>query len=259
MWKRIVLSYLFGLSLVLNVTYFSRNNFLMFQSDYHSNLIETLNFSLSALQAENIAIEEQIKTIVENIYKIDLFENNIGGFAEKEEYSLDNILKMVLNRKEENRIFMNAELFFIHREESLRYIPNIWPFKQSPHNRITSPFGTRYSPFTGQLTKHAGIDLSGPTRTEILATADGVIREHWLEHPIYGRHIIIDHGNGYETMYAHLSETYIRERQRVEKGQVIGRMGNTGLTRGDHLHYEIRKNGEPIDPINFLKTYLTTN
>lgn len=112
---------------------------------------------------------------------------------------------------------------------------------------ITSPFGVRRGKGT-----HTGIDIAAPTGTPIAAPADGVVIKAGTA-PSYGKVIIIDHGNGYTTRYGHLSEFNCYPGDRVTKGDIIGYVGSTGYSTGPHLHYEVRINGIPVDPIRYMK------
>jgi murein DD-endopeptidase MepM/ murein hydrolase activator NlpD len=121
---------------------------------------------------------------------------------------------------------------------------------------ITSEVGVRKNPMGGEEESfHKGVDLVGPHNSYILAAADGIIYEHyvppggkWKGHPIYGGFIVIDHGNGIFTLYGHMSKTFIRTGDHVKRGQVIGIQGNTGVSTGEHLHFEVI-----IDPITMIK------
>ena len=119
---------------------------------------------------------------------------------------------------------------------------------------FTSGYGVRSDPFRGGAAMHAGIDLSGPVGTPIHATADGVISEAGWNSGGYGNLIKVDHGRGIETRYAHLSKIAVRPGQRIQRGQVIGRMGSTGRSTGSHLHYEVRIDGRAVNPIPFMKS-----
>lgn len=117
---------------------------------------------------------------------------------------------------------------------------------------FTSGFGFRYDPFSGSPAMHAGIDFAGPLGTPIMAAASGVVvKATWLGG--YGNMIEIDHGRGLTTRYAHLATMAVREGDRVEQGDVIAGMGSTGRSTGVHLHYEIRVNGEAVNPMPFLE------
>ena len=96
------------------------------------------------------------------------------------------------------------------------------------------------------------MDFTAPTGTEIYATGNGVVTKLELNKGGYGNLIVIDHGYGYKTYYAHLSRYNVRRGQRVNRGEVIGYVGNTGRSVGPHLHYEVRRNGNPINPVNFF-------
>lgn len=119
---------------------------------------------------------------------------------------------------------------------------------------LTSGFGTRNDPFKRKRAMHAGIDLAGPIGTPIYSTADGtVIRAGWNSGG-YGNLIEIDHGNGIVTRYAHMSKVLVRDGQRVARGEQIGKMGSTGRSTGSHLHYEVRIDGKPVNPLPFMKS-----
>jgi murein DD-endopeptidase MepM/ murein hydrolase activator NlpD len=116
---------------------------------------------------------------------------------------------------------------------------------------ITSGFGMRYHPILHYMRLHAGIDFGAPTGTPIQAAAAGIVVFSGVMHG-YGNVVVIDHGGGISTLYAHCSERDVEEGQPVAQGQVIARVGMTGLATGPHLHFEVRKNGTPIDPMGVL-------
>lgn len=117
---------------------------------------------------------------------------------------------------------------------------------------VNSKYGVRIHPITGKRTTHHGIDLRAPMNTPVYAPYSGVVTySSWMNG--YGKTIIIDHGKGYTTRYAHLNRWNVKKGQRIKKGQYIGKTGNTGNSTGPHLHYEIRINGKSIDPIGTLQ------
>jgi murein DD-endopeptidase MepM/ murein hydrolase activator NlpD len=116
---------------------------------------------------------------------------------------------------------------------------------------ITSGFGYRDSPFTGERVFHSGLDISNKPGTEIIATADGKI-SYAARKALLGNLINIDHGYGRVTRYGHLEKILVKPGQRVKRGDIIGLMGNTGQSTGPHLHYEVRINGAPIDPLKYI-------
>ena len=122
----------------------------------------------------------------------------------------------------------------------------------APGREITSRFGNRKDPFLGRLAFHGGIDFRTPSGTPILSAGAGVVT-HAGRNGGYGKMVEIDHGNGITTRYAHLSLVEVREGDVVEMGARIGKSGSTGRSTGPHLHYEIRRNGDAIDPMAYLK------
>jgi len=119
---------------------------------------------------------------------------------------------------------------------------------------FTSGYGTRTDPFRGGSARHQGIDLASPVGTPIYATADGVVSAAGWNNGGYGNLIKIDHGRGIETRYGHLSAILVSPGQHVVRGQQIARMGSTGRSTGSHLHYEVRIDGNAVNPIPFMKS-----
>jgi murein DD-endopeptidase MepM/ murein hydrolase activator NlpD len=117
-----------------------------------------------------------------------------------------------------------------------------------------SAYGVRSDPFEGTRKMHAGIDLSAPVGTPIYATADGVVLRAGWNNGGYGNLIELDHGRAIATRYGHLSSILVQPGQRVTRGQQIGRMGSTGRSTGSHLHYEVRIDGRPVNPVPFMKS-----
>lgn len=137
------------------------------------------------------------------------------------------------------------------KEQLLAAIPAIQPVKNEDLRHMASGFGYRSDPFTKIRKFHAGMDFSAKTGTPIYATGDGVVQRADNRATGYGNHIVIKHGFGYETLYAHLSKYNVKVGQKVKRGDVIGFVGSTGRSEAPHLHYEVHKGGEVINPINF--------
>ena len=133
----------------------------------------------------------------------------------------------------------------------LASIPAIQPVKNENLKRMASGFGYRTDPFTKARKMHEGMDFTSKTGTPIYATGDGVVKNADNSKSGYGNHIEINHGYGYLTLYAHLSKYNCRAGQRVKRGDIIGYVGSTGRSEAPHLHYEVHKNGKPVNPINF--------
>lgn len=137
------------------------------------------------------------------------------------------------------------------KEKLLAAIPAIQPVKNEQLKQMASGFGYRSDPFTKIRKFHAGMDFSAKRGTPIYATGDGVVERADNTASGYGNHIVIRHGYGYETLYAHLSKYKVRRGQKVKRGDVIGYVGSTGRSEAPHLHYEVHKNGEVVNPLNF--------
>jgi murein DD-endopeptidase MepM/ murein hydrolase activator NlpD len=137
------------------------------------------------------------------------------------------------------------------KEKLLAAIPAIQPVKNEDLKRMASGYGYRNDPFTKIRKFHYGMDFTAKTGTPIFATGDGVVLKADNSLSGYGNHIEINHGFGYITLYAHLSKYNCRPGQRVKRGDIIGYVGSTGRSEAPHLHYEVIKNGERINPINF--------
>jgi septal ring factor EnvC (AmiA/AmiB activator) len=146
----------------------------------------------------------------------------------------------------------------LDKEVLLSAIPSIQPIKNENLRRMASGYGWRTDPFTKSRRMHKGMDFSAPTSTPIYAPSDGKVVRVDSRSAGYGKHIRIDHGFGYITLYAHLSNYNVRRGQRVKRGDVIGFVGNTGRSVAPHLHYEIRKDGKHLNPINFYYGDLNT-
>lgn len=132
-------------------------------------------------------------------------------------------------------------------KQALGDLPFIYPVK----SRITSPYGWRVSPITGQRHFHAALDLAGNTGTTVKAAMDGSVSGTGVN-PTFGKFIILSHSGGYQTMYAHLSVVSVRQGERVNQGSKIGEVGSTGLSTGPHLHFAAYKNGRAVNPLDLL-------
>ncbi|MBT8253714.1 MAG: M23 family metallopeptidase [Flavobacteriaceae bacterium] len=145
------------------------------------------------------------------------------------------------------------------KEKFLESIPAIQPVNNEDLTRMASGFGNRIDPFTKVRKFHYGMDFTAPRGTAIYASGDGVVKRADGSATGYGKHIRIDHGYGYVSLYAHLYKYNVRKNQKVKRGDLIGFVGSTGRSEAPHLHYEIFKDGERINPINFYYGSLTAD
>lgn len=144
-----------------------------------------------------------------------------------------------------------------NKNKLLASIPAIQPISNKRLKAFASGFGYRIHPIYKTSKMHTGMDFTAAIGTPIYATGDGYVSTAELGGRGYGNHVVINHGYGYQTLYAHMSRIKARRGQSVKRGEIIGYVGNTGTSTAPHLHYEVRKGGRPINPINFYYNDLT--
>ncbi len=154
--------------------------------------------------------------------------------------------QMVVQSKSFDEIWELAQ----NKEKMMRCIPAIQPIAKG-EGSIVSGYGMRFHPILKYRRMHWGIDISAPKGTPIYATADGVV-EFTGRRGAFGNLVIIDHGYGYQTQYGHMNNFAVKRKQKVKRGEIIGYVGNTGLSSAPHVHYDIVKDGKRINPVNFF-------
>jgi len=155
--------------------------------------------------------------------------------------------QIVVQSKSLDEITVLAE----NKEKFLATIPAIQPINNEDLTRMASGYGYRTDPFTKVRKFHYGMDFTAPRGTPIYATGDGVVKRADAGSTGYGRHIRIDHGYGYVSLYAHLYKYNVKKNQKVKRGDLIGFVGSSGRSQAPHLHYEVFKDKARINPINF--------
>ncbi len=161
--------------------------------------------------------------------------------------------ELVVQSKSFDEVYKMAK----NKNEMLACIPAIQPVSNKNLKRLSAYYGFRTDPIYKVRKFHYGIDFSAPIGTAVYATGDGVVEDMEHSRSGYGNNLTINHGYGYETKYAHLSEFKVRKGQKVKRGQLIALVGNTGKSTAPHLHYEIKKNGKNINPIYYFFNDLT--
>lgn len=170
-------------------------------------------------------------------------------------YSLQNVDKcsifsLEIEKMTEKSVIKSfSKLYKICPEQAL-HIPCFIPLKNFEGTNISSGYGMRKHPFNGIIKHHNGIDISSPIR-EVIATGSGIIVELGYKKGL-GNYISIDHQNSYQTTYGHLSKIMVKKGQIINIIEIIGMVGSTGTSTGNHIHYEIRKNGALVNPIEYL-------
>ncbi|MDX9750158.1 MAG: M23 family metallopeptidase [Flavobacteriales bacterium] len=152
----------------------------------------------------------------------------------------------------QSRSFDEVASLVLLKQEMLASIPSIQPIANEDLTATAGGYGMRIHPIHKIAKFHAGMDFTSKTGTPVHTTGDGRVTFADYATNGYGMHVVVDHGFGYETLYAHLSEIKVKRGQKVKRGDVLGLVGNTGLSAGPHLHYEVHKNGQHVDPVNFF-------
>jgi murein DD-endopeptidase MepM/ murein hydrolase activator NlpD len=243
----------------------------------NSRLLSHYEIMSSKLNQIQLVLED-IQMRDENVYRVifnaDSIPNAVrqAGFGGMDRYKnledMDNA-ELVIKTAEKldgvmKQLYVQSKSFdeiidlTKRKEEMLSCIPAIQPISNKDLRRIASGFGWRTDPIYKTQRFHEGLDFSAPEGTEIYATGDGVVTTVKNSTIGYGKHISINHGFGYITVYAHMSKFNVKQGQKVKRGDIIGYVGNTGKSTGPHLHYEVRIKNKPVDPTNYFFQDLTT-
>jgi murein DD-endopeptidase MepM/ murein hydrolase activator NlpD len=172
--------------------------------------------------------------------------------AEKDEKGLVQQLKTDIDRLKSEAIsreesLSELEKVLVNKKEMLTHTPSIWPAQ----GWVTSGFGFRVNPFTGLTQMHEGLDISNRVGTTVIAPADGIVSDTGKDYT-HGNVIVISHGFGITSRYNHLSQFFVKPGQKVKRGDKVAEVGTTGKSTGPHLHYEVRVNGIPVNPVRYI-------
>ncbi len=143
------------------------------------------------------------------------------------------------------------------KSDMLASIPAIQPVTNKELKRLSSGYGRRIDPYYKKPKFHYGVDFSAPKGTPIYATGNGTIKKTKKSRRGFGNHLVIDHGYGYESLYAHMQKYIVRKGQKVKRGDLIGYVGNSGKSTAPHLHYEVHKDGRKVNPAYYFHNDLT--
>ena len=230
---------------------------------------EILNQKFDQVQLVLEDVQLRDENIYRIIYQADSIPNavRLAGFGGVNRYdyleNLDNAELVIHTSKKldviMNQLYVQSKSFdeitsLAQRyEEMLRSIPSILPIAGKDWLRKSSGFGYRIDPHTKVRTMHNGIDFPAHTGTNVFVTGDGVVEDVKSATWGFGKHVIINHGFGYKTIYAHLHDFNVYQGQKVKRGDIIGFVGNTGKSTAPHLHYEVHVKGRgPVNPVNYI-------
>ncbi len=241
--------------------------------EYMKLQYEILNDRLDNMEVLMTDMEERDNNLYRVMFEADPIPSSVrrSGFLDADRYAdlygyknsgliVNTARKLdVIASQLYNQSVSYDTLFAMARNKSdmLAHIPAIFPVKETEVKYISSFFGYRPDPIYKVEKFHSGIDFSAALGTDTYATGDGVVADVERNEWGYGNLVVIDHGYGYKTRYAHLQKAAVRKGQKVKRGQKIGTIGDSGKTTGVHLHYEVLKNDVQVDPINFFYNDLT--
>ncbi|MCL7487116.1 MAG: M23 family metallopeptidase [Desulfobulbaceae bacterium] len=252
------------LGFLAGIAFFSQNlNLSSKNRVLDSRLVETMT-ALDEIQASRTNLiaryEDKIARLEED--RENLLESSISRLDEKSkviEKVMDNIGVEVKIEEDPNHSggpYISPDEQYcdqlILKADRYLEVLNKIPLGRPVPGKISSKFGNRTDPIKKRQAFHPGIDFRGNTGDEIKATADAVVKTA-ASNNVLGNHIILAHGNGYESIFAHLHKRLVKKGDKVKRGQVIGHIGNTGRSTGSHLHYGIRYNKKSIDPMKYLQ------
>jgi murein DD-endopeptidase MepM/ murein hydrolase activator NlpD len=235
--------------------------------------IADLNEQIDTLELFVGDLQEKDDNVYRSIFGAEPYPEHLrrGGVGGSDRYKnlkgYDNSSDIIETQKKINRLqralvsqsksFEEVYELAKSKDTMLKCIPAIQPVSNKELKRLASGFGMRIHPIYKIAKMHTGLDFTADIGTEIYATGDGVIESIESKFSGYGQHVVINHGFGYESLYAHMSRVAVRPGQKVRRGQIIGYVGNTGTSTGPHLHYEVIKNGEKVDPSFYFYSDIT--
>jgi len=267
--------FLSGVMLLVAYTYYAspKERILQRENEQLRQEYNVLNDRIDELAAVMEDMEQRDDNIYRVIFEAEPIDANermagIGGvnrYRYLDGYDFSNLTietNRKLDRLSKRMVVQSESLDEVvglakSKVQLLQSIPAIQPVSNLDLTRMASGYGMRIDPHYKVPKMHQGMDFTAPTGTPIYATGNGKVIRADSKSSGYGKHIRIDHGYGYVTLYAHMDEYKVKSGQRVERGDIIGLVGNTGKSSGPHLHYEVRHNGEPINPVNFYFNDIT--
>lgn len=273
-WISLALVFAIGIVVIYNLYFDSP------EERYLRHELAKMEFEYNMLSKELDGMNEvmaELQRRDDKIYRV-IFEadpisgaQREGGFGgtnylkRYEGYDSEELMKEVAQKLEQlkgklvvqSKSYDELNKLIRSKEEMLASIPAIQPVSNEDLTRLASGYGYRIHPIYKTMKFHGGVDFTAPQGTDVYATGDGVVVQADRRSRGYGNMIVIDHGFGYQTRYAHLYKMTVRAGQKIKRGELIGKVGTTGLSTAPHLHYEVLKDDRTIDPINFFFNDLT--
>jgi murein DD-endopeptidase MepM/ murein hydrolase activator NlpD len=246
---------------------------LMQENESLSDNYKILDEKLRKMQKQLAELEKRDNDVYRTIFEASPLPDSARAKEQQQMQELQMVLQMgktaltssIVNNmanlearmKRQEKSYNEIAGFIKNKEQLLASTPAIQPVSNKDLNRVASGFGYRIDPVYKTVKFHGGLDFAAPQGTPIYATANGTVKVAGNLGNGYGNHVVVNHGYGYETLYGHMFRINVRPGRAVKRGEILGYVGSTGKSTGPHLHYEVHKNGRPIDPVYFFYNDLT--
>jgi len=233
----------------------------------------TLNDKVQKLQGQMIELEKRDNNVYRAIFEAAPIPDSARARAAELEKEIQlvqgmdqenlytsvatTLTKLQARIINQNKSYVQIDGFIKNKEQLLACTPAIQPVSNKDLSRIASGFGYRIDPVYKTSKFHAGLDFAAPQGTPIYATANGTVEVAGNTGNGYGNHVVINHGYGYGTLYGHMFRVKVKSGQKVKRGEIIGYVGSTGKSTGPHCHYEVHRNGDPVDPVFYFYNDIT--
>lgn len=233
----------------------------------------TINSKVKTLEQQLATLEKRDNEVYRSIFEANPLPDSARAKAIEQKKELEKISIMgddILGKDIASQLnnlsarmafqldsYTSIEKLINNQEAKLASIPAIQPVSNKQLNRIASGYGMRIDPVYGTPKMHKGLDFTAPQGTPIYATGDGTVVVAERADGGYGNHVEINHGYGYQTLYGHMVRIKVARGQKVKRGEVIGWVGSTGKSTGPHCHYEVKINGNQVNPVYFFSNDLT--
>jgi murein DD-endopeptidase MepM/ murein hydrolase activator NlpD len=246
---------------------------LMQENESLSDNYKVLDEKLKKMQKQLAELEKRDNDVYRTIFEANPLPDSARAKEQQQLQELQQVLQMgkgeltssiisnmtnlEARMKRQDKSYNEIAGFIKNKEQLLASTPAIQPVSNKDLNRVASGFGYRIDPVYKTVKFHGGLDFAAPQGTPIYATANGTVKVAGNLGNGYGNHVVVNHGYGYETLYGHMFRINVRPGRSVKRGEILGYVGSTGKSTGPHLHYEVHKNGRPIDPVYFFYNDLT--
>jgi murein DD-endopeptidase MepM/ murein hydrolase activator NlpD len=232
-----------------------------------------LNEQVKKMQEQIMGLEKRDNEVYRAIFEANPIPDSARAknLAKEQEFQLvqgmdqENLASSVANSlttlgariAAQTKSYDDINNFIKNKELLLASTPAIQPVSNKDLKRIASGFGYRVDPVYKTTKFHAGLDFAAPMGTPIYATANGTVETAGNTGNGYGNHVVIHNGYGYSTLFGHMFKVKVKPGEKVKRGEIIGWVGNTGKSTGPHCHYEVHRNGEPVDPVYYFYNDIT--